>query len=256
VAHLDEEDLVLIALGERPAAAHLDDCDECRAEVEALRAVAELGAETQEVRDLPTPSGAVWSQIAAATGVQQSTVDVPRPGRNQRAVRRGSSGTARRGASPAGGQSRARRWAVLVATAVVAVAVGVAGTLAATRREDPAPRAECGTVVARADLAALPLAPAGATGEARVLCDGADRRLHLHVAGLALQPGYYEVWLIDPATMEMTAIGQLGDGGDVLLPLASTTDLRKFRLVDVSAEQYDNNQAHSGQSLLRGQLTT
>jgi hypothetical protein len=64
------------------------------------------------------------------------------------------------------------------------------------------------------------------------------------------------VWLIDPDSMEMTAVGQLGDSGDVLLPLASTTDLRKYRTVDVSAEQYDNNQAHSGESLLRGQLTT
>jgi hypothetical protein len=138
------------------------------------------------------------------------------------------------------------------------VAVGVAGTLAATRllRDDPASSLACGTVVARADLSALPLAPPGATGEARVLCDGPERRLHLHVTGLPLRPGYYEVWLIDPDTMEMTAIGQLGDGNDVLLPLTSTTDLRKYRLVDVSAEQYDNNQAHSGESMLRGQLTT
>jgi len=111
-------------------------------------------------------------------------------------------------------------------------------------------------VVARADLSALPLAPTGATGEARVLCDGPQRRLDLHVTGLPLQPGYYEVWLIDPNTMEMTAIGQLGDGNDVLLPLSSTTDLRKYRLVDISAEQYDNDQAHSGKSMLRGQLTT
>jgi anti-sigma-K factor RskA len=111
-------------------------------------------------------------------------------------------------------------------------------------------------VVARAAPSALPLAPSGATGEARVLCSGPNLRLHLHVAGLPLQPGYYEVWLIDPDSMEMTAVGVLGDGGDVLLPLASTTDLRKYRLVDISAEQYDNNQAHSGDSLLRGQLTT
>jgi hypothetical protein len=148
----------------------------------------------------------------------------------------------------------ARRAAALVA----AVVVGVVGTLAATRlfRPDPGPpRAGCETV-ARADLSALAIAPAGATGEARVICDGPQRRLHLHVTGLPLQPGYYEVWLIDPNTMEMTAIGQLGDGNDVLLPLSSTTDLRKYRLVDISAEQYDNDQAHSGKSMLRGQLTT
>jgi hypothetical protein len=253
VAHPDPELLVLIALGDTAAPDHLDGCDACRGEVERLRTVAELGAETQEVRDLPPPPTMVWAAIATATGVDRSTVDQGTP--LPTSTRRG-----RRGVDPAPprGPARTRRFGVRVAALVAAVAVGVAGTLTATRllRNDPAPSLACGTVVARADLSALPLAPPGATGEARVLCDGPQRRLHLHVTGLPLQPGYYEVWLIDPNTMEMTAIGQLGDGNDVLLPLTSTTDLRKYRLVDISAEEYDNDQAHSGKSMLRGQLTT
>jgi hypothetical protein len=195
----------------------------------------------------------VWAAIATATGVDRSTVE---PGTRLPASTR----PGRRGVDPAPprGPGRKRRFGLRVAALAAAMVVGVAGTLAATRllRGDPAPDLACGTVVARADLSALPLAPPGATGEARVLCDGPQRRLHLHVTGLPLQPGYYEVWLIDPNTMEMTAIGQLGDGNDVLLPLTSTTDLRKYRLVDISAEDYDNDQAHSGKSMLRGQLTT
>ncbi|GIJ69232.1 anti-sigma factor [Virgisporangium ochraceum] len=269
MAHLDEETLVLVALGEGGGvthADHLDTCDTCRAEVAALRRVAEVGAESQEVRELPPPPNDVWERIAAATAApaaNQSTVGGPgertgpvqhrRTGALTRSPRRGDRTTA---PPVARGRGRARRWALTALAAVVALAVGVAGTLVATRDRTRQLADPCGTVVARADLSALPLAPPGAAGEARVLCDGPDRRLHLHVAGLPLQPGYYEVWLIDPDTMEMTAIGQLGDGGDVLLPLASTTDLRKYRLVDISAEQYDNNQAHSGESLLRGQLTT
>jgi hypothetical protein len=265
VAHPDLELLVLIALGDTAAPDHLNGCEVCHAEVERLRAAAALGRQTQEVRDLPPPPAAVWTAIATATGVEPSTVDEGAP-------LRPSARTGRRVADPAppGGPGRPRRsgrrsdrrsWrrlGIRVAALVAAVAVGVAGTLAATRllRDDPAATLACGTVVARADLTALPLAPPGATGEARVLCDGPERRLQLHVTGLPLQPGYYEVWLIDPNTMEMTAIGQLGDGNDVLLPLTSTADLRKYRLVDVSAEQYDNNQAHSGVSMLRGQLTT
>ena len=232
--HPDEEALALLALGEGgPHTDHLDSCDECRAEVAALRRVAEIGLETQEVRDLPPPPAAVWDRIASATTPVPSTVDTPPP------VRRDL-----------------RRWALAAAAAAVALALGVVGTLVVTRdRDRPAPSA-CGTVVASADLTALPLAPTGATGEARVLCDGPNRRLHLHVSGLPLPAGYYEVWLIDPDSMEMTAVGQLGDGGDVLLPLPSTADLQKFRLVDISAEKYDNNQAHSGESLLRGRLNT
>jgi hypothetical protein len=272
VAHLDEETLVLVALGEAGGAAdadHLDTCDVCRSEVAALRRVAVIGAESQEVRELHPPPAEVWERIAAATAVstvsapEQSTADgtVDRPGpsthRRAGALTRSPRRSDRTTGPPAArGPGRIRRWALTAAAAVVALAVGVTGTLAATRDRSQQVVQQCGTVVARADLSALPLAPSGAAGEARVLCDGPDRRLHLHVAGLPLQPGYYEVWLIDPDTMEMTAIGQLGDGGDVLLPLASTTDLRKYRLVDISAEQYDNNQAHSGESLLRGQLTT
>src|SRR6185369_7403455 len=199
---------------------------------------------------LPPPPAMVWAGIEAATRL--SIVDERRLAPSTRLTRRGAD------TAPPRGTGHARRWIRRTAALVAAVAVGVAGTLAATRllRSDPSPPiAACATVVAHADLSALPLAPAGATGEARVLCDGPQRRLDLHVTGLPLQPGYYEVWLIDPNTMEMTAIGQLGDGNDVLLPLSSTTDLRKYRLVDISAEQYDNDQAHSGKSMLRGQLT-
>lgn len=257
MAHPDQEELVLLALGEGGAhAGHLDTCDTCSAEVAALRRVAAIGVETQEVRDLPPPPDAVWDRIASATGA--STVDSA--GRRfgnvtDPAADRDRRGPAGRGPDRGPGRHRRmRRWALVAVTAVAALAVGVAGTLVVTRDRGQTAQV-CGSVVARADLSALPLAPSGATGEARVLCDGPDRRLHLHVTGLPLQPGYYEVWLIDPDSMEMTAVGVLGDGGDVLLPLASTTDLRKYRLVDISAEQYDNNQAHSGESLLRGQLT-
>lgn len=236
--HPDQESLALLALGEPGVdAGHLAACDVCRSEVAALRRVAGIGAETQEVRDLPPPPGGVWGRIMADTTYPRAAPRVPAP-------------------APVLRHRHPQRWVRPLVAACAALVVGIAGTLAVTRHRDRQVAAECGTVVVRANLSALPLAPPGATGVARVLCDGPERRLHLRVTGLPLQPGYYEVWLIDPDSQEMTPIGQLGDGGDVLLPLASTTDLRKYRLVDISAEQYDNNQAHSGESLLRGQLTT
>nr|WP_279306378.1 anti-sigma factor [Micromonospora globispora] len=80
--------------------------------------------------------------------------------------------------------------------------------------------------------------------------------MHLHVANLPTVPGYYEVWLIDPQTMRMFSVGTLGRGsGDELLPLPPNVDLRTYSVVDVSAEQFDNKPAHSGDSLLRGTLT-
>ncbi|MGN9803884.1 anti-sigma factor [Micromonospora sp. L32] len=95
--------------------------------------------------------------------------------------------------------------------------------------------------------------PKDANGDARIFTDG---RLHLHAANLPDVPGYYEVWLINPTSMEMFSIGVLRDpSGDALLPLPPNVDLQAYSVVDVSAEQYDNEPAHSGDSLLRGTLT-
>ncbi|MFG3705212.1 anti-sigma factor [Micromonospora sp. NPDC047670] len=67
--------------------------------------------------------------------------------------------------------------------------------------------------------------------------------------------GYYEVWLINPRNLEMFSVGVLGDEQDELLPLPPNVDLQAYSVVDVSAEAYDNDTAHSGTSLLRGALT-
>jgi hypothetical protein len=143
------------------------------------------------------------------------------------------------------------RWAATAVTAAAAAAVGVVGTVSVLRPDDPAP-APTPVVVASAPLAAYGSTPPAASGDARVLRDG---QLHLHVANLPRVPGYYEVWLINPTTMEMFSVGTLGGGSDALLPLPPNVDLTSYSVVDVSAEQYDNNTRHSGDSLLRGTLT-
>ncbi|MFG1895461.1 anti-sigma factor domain-containing protein [Micromonospora zamorensis] len=143
------------------------------------------------------------------------------------------------------------RWAATAVTAAAAAAVGVLGTVSVLRPDDPAP-APTQVVVASAPLAAYGSTPPAAKGDARVLRDG---QLHLHVANLPRVPGYYEVWLINPTTMEMFSVGTLGGGSDALLPLPPNVDITSYSVVDVSAEQYDNNTRHSGDSLLRGTLT-
>ena len=96
--------------------------------------------------------------------------------------------------------------------------------------------------------------PASAHGSARC-SPGRPTQLQIHVADLPASGGFYEVWLIDPDTLQMISIGVIGSETDVLLPLPSTVDLTTYRLVDVSAEPLDGNPAHSGDSLLRGTLT-
>jgi hypothetical protein len=230
VQHLDPDRLVLLALSEESAGTdesdHLAQCPGCRTEIDDLRHVAELGAETQGLRALPPPPERVWAGIEAATTAP---------------VRR----------LP---QRRARGWKLPVLAAVAAAVVAIAGTVVVQQvvARPPAPSPD---VTARASLARLEDAPATAEGAAQVL---AGNRLRLDVSNLPLTNGYYEVWLIDPDdTTKMMAMGNLPqDSGPVVFPLPPNADLNRFRLVDVSAEANDGDAAHSGKSLLRGTLTS
>ena len=221
--HLDPDRLVLLALAEDSAddaeTAHLAVCAGCRAEIDELKHVATLGAETQGLVELPRPPERVWAAIAAATAPQAPTARVRAP---------------------------RRRWLVPVLAAAVAAAIAVAGTVWVTRTPDPA-------VTAQATLAPLEGAPPSARGDAEVL-DGDE--LRVDVANLPLTAGYYEVWLLNPDEPgKMQSLGSLGDRPDVVLPIPPGTDLNRYRTVDVSAEAHDGNSAHSGDSLLRGTLT-
>lgn len=127
-------------------------------------------------------------------------------------------------------------------------AVGIAGTLAPLGPRDAEQPRPQPVVLASAPLARLDAADPGVT-------PGCSRggQPHLHVVNLPDVPGYYEVWLVNPDTMRMFSVGTLGDSSGALLPLPPKVDLQAYSVVDVSAEQFDN--AHSGDSLLRGTLT-
>ena len=145
-----------------------------------------------------------------------------------------------------GGRHGWHRRAVSAAAAVAAAIVAVVATLAITLRSRPV------DVLASAPLAAYGQTPPTAHGNAQVL---AGERMRIRVADLPDVPGYYEVWLIDPATMQMFSVGVLAPGtSNAVMALPANLDLTRYRVVDVSAEQYDNNPAHSGDSLLRGEL--
>jgi hypothetical protein len=116
-----------------------------------------------------------------------------------------------------------------------------------------ADRGATSAVTAHADLARLAIAPAAAHGEAQIV---AGDRLRLAVRDLPLTTGYYQVWLMNPDDLtQMVPVGVLGDLSDTVLPIAPTTDLNRYRLIDISAQAYGGDGARSGRSLLRGTLT-
>jgi hypothetical protein len=234
VQHLDPDRLVTLALGEsltdEDESTHLADCADCRTQLDALRHVADLGAETQEMSDLPKPPDRVWAAITAEIA-QDKIPDIVR-------------------LSDRPNRSRPR-WLSPFIAAVAAAILAVAGTVTVIRLTDRPPPPD---VTAQAALAPLTPAARTAHGDARVL---SDDELQLDIRNLPLTTGYYEVWLIDPENLtKMVSIGNLPDQPDVVFPIPPGTDLNQYRLVDVSVEAHDGNSAHSGKSLLRGTLTS
>jgi anti-sigma-K factor RskA len=133
--------------------------------------------------------------------------------------------------------------------ATAAAVLAVVGTLAVVQLATG--RTPAAEVTARATL--NPLAASGARGDAEVL---GDTRLRVDASGLPLTTGYYEVWLLNADdTTKMQSLGSLPANTQAVLPIPPGTDLRTYRLVDVSVEPHDGNSAHSGDSLLRGTLT-
>ena len=296
--HADPDQLALIALGEPLAddaaelTAHLERCDVCRREIDALRQTATLARETVEYRGEVRPPEAVWERISGELGLtaipdagssptpgasgdprRLSGPGVPRSPGDGPMVRRlpgsdadpvvtggaGSDGSA----EPAGpgvsairgtGAHRAtgRRWGKAVAGLVAAALIGVVGTLVAVRPWQDG--VVTPVTASAASLGPVSGGPGGVSGRAVVVQGPDGPELEISASGLPLQQGYYEVWVFD-GKVKMVAVGVLGADSKAVLVLPPTLDLRTYHVVDVSLEQYDGNQTHSQVSVLRGTLT-
>jgi hypothetical protein len=241
VQHLDPDRLVLLALSEEPENSaesdHLAECAACRHDLAMFRDVADLGAEGQDLGDLPAPPERIWQAIKADIAVTTppaAAAPVTRPVRQH----------------PVAGRSRPR-WLIPVIAAAAAAVVAVAGTVVVERVVDRPPAEQ---ISARATLKPLAAVPADAGGSVHVLAGG---EMQIDVRNLPLTTGFHEVWLIDPDDLtKMVAVGNLTDKPDVVLPVPPGTDLNRYRLVDVSDEPHDGDAGHSGHSLLRGTLTS
>ncbi len=278
--HVHPDTLALLALGEQAAAdldlRHLEDCPGCAAYLRELAGAAALGRTAMDVVDLSAPDPRVWASIRAELGMSaDETVQGAMGDGATRAASVGGVGagvdlehgildasTARQpplGAerdrlleqpTPIGssGASRRRpiRRPVLVAIAGLAAAVVGIGVVWGVTR--PAPP----EVVAAAQLAPLP--GWADTGNAVVeeAPDG-SRTLAVTVGGTVESTEYREVWLITSDLGELISLGVLeGDAGSFVIP--DGVDIVDYDLVDVSAEPLDGDPAHSGNSIVRGEL--
>ncbi len=270
--HCDDDELAVIALGDREPTReerdHLDGCLRCTGELDALRAASDLARETVGA-PLQAPPASVWAGIHAELGLadELSATPADASGADDVPAAPAAPAAPAEPATPAATEASAatappapvdlaerrrargsRFWApLLAAAAVLGLVVGVgAGIWWNSREPDP-------TVLAEAELAGFPDWP-GASGVAVVeeLPDG-TREVVVDLAGVDDPDDLLEVWLIRGDASGLVSIGLL-DGATGRFTVPAGLDLGEYPLVDVSAEPDDGDPAHSGDSIVRGDL--
>ena len=130
---------------------------------------------------------------------------------------------------------------------------GITATVSGLRERTDAPTAP--TVVARADLATLDTRQR--MGRAALEEVGDDLVLDLRLTEAASSPDLIEVWLINTDGQRMVSLGLVPEGRTAERFSVSRALLDEgYVLVDVSREPLDGIPTHSGDSLMRGELTT
>jgi anti-sigma-K factor RskA len=140
--------------------------------------------------------------------------------------------------------STSRRW-WQAGLAVAAAAAAVIAVVVVVDDDEPAEQ-----VLSAVDLE--PVVGSG-SGHAELVSSDETLQLRLETDGLDTPDGYFEVWLIDPSVTSMVSLGPLRADGEYDVPPG--VDAADFPIVDVSVEPADGNPVHSGESVLRGQLT-
>lgn len=268
--HIEPEELAVLALdGREPdeaVRAHLDACPDCLAEYDSLSRTVALGRGAPDDA-FEAPPSSVWAGIHSELGLAPELAGDPTVGRAPAAVvapvsRREHVAPRRRARTPAlaseGPDGTRRRSAWLPITVAAAVGgilaglglgwlLGAAGTGGDPVDQDPA------VVLASAELDAFP-GWDDAFGSAFVEEDAAGVRTIVVDLDAAVPAGEVrEVWLIRSDASGLVSLGLL-DGASGRFVVPAGIDLDEFTLVDVSAEPVDGDPAHSGDSIVRGEL--
>ncbi|MGU3647073.1 anti-sigma factor [Microbacterium sp. C23T] len=243
MSHLDPERLALVAVGEALTDAeqqHLATCDPCSLELAELEHTVAVGRSTVTLGELETPPERVWDRILDEVRSQPegaaSRIPVDAPVSSPAVAENHSDQR----------HTRRRGRMLFALAASIAVVLAIAGVWTFVRTQQP-------VEIASATLDALPDHPdAVGTAEVTELSDG-ERTLTVSIDDFDESDGFREVWLITADASDLVSLGELdGKKGTFVVP--ADVDLRHFVLVDISQEPRDGNPAHSGDSIVRGQL--
>jgi anti-sigma-K factor RskA len=199
--------------------------------------MAELGGLVRRARpediDWEPPPEGLWDRIAASLESDPGTPPDPVPANEP---------PTEANVVPIAG--RRRSWWLAVAAAAVVVAVGVTAALVLGGDGDDT------RVVSAVELERL--GPSG-SGRAELIDRDGSLQLRVDTSELDAGDGYLELWLIDPSVTRLVSLGPLRPDGVYDVPTG--VDPAEFPIVDVSVEPVDGDPTHSGQSVLRGELT-
>ena len=233
--HLDDELLAGIALGEGATPRqtdHLDDCPTCSANLAELRQLRAQAGEA-DPREVLTPHPGLLSRIHA------ELLEEPVP----------QTQTQRVTTPPSAGRGPARWRSLVAVAAALGLIVGAGGAVALERLRTPPTQ-----LLGSTNLQALPGWTGG--GNAELVREGSIDQLRVRVSAPNPSTAFRELWLINTDGQRMISLGVLDASGQGSYPLPPilTGNLHGYVVVDVSAEPFDGNSAHSRNSIVRGQL--
>jgi hypothetical protein len=243
-----------LALDElRAVVVHVRGCAVCQAElVEVAAGYGALqGVALEGLTDLPEPPPLAVHPIEAAPVRPMLVADDD----GTAAGAGGGSGLAPRPTSAGGRAAR------LLATAAAAVLLVLGGVVIGTRIEDGGGQiATPATTTTTLPLATVVLDPQDpevvASGSVSMYdvagSAGSEQIMTVDTAELPpAEPGtFYEVWLLQPDTGQMLAVGVLPDSGSASFAIPADI-VANYQAVDISRQPDDGGLVHSGDSVLR-----
>lgn len=207
---------------------HLRECDECRrhlvSSAGANAALRSAALHAPELFDVPAARQPVPPPAAPPAPPPQSLRSRPR--------------------------ARRRRYGV-AAGALVGAAAAVAAALVLSRGGGHSPG-----VTAQVALHQVAPSPSG-SGDVRMRSVGQTTDMRVATRGLPALPSgrFYEVWLFDPKTGKMLAVGVLGPSGSGSFSISRRL-LGRYQVVDISLQADNGDPAHSKTSVLRARYAT
>lgn len=204
--------------------AHLRECDECRRHLVAN--VAASAALRSAVRNAPELFPIEAEEPVEPPAVVEAPVAAPVP------------------------KARVHRpWRWVAAAAAAAVVIGGAFFAGSRLTEPPTSQAQ----------AALHVVSPGSSGGGEVVMRTREGKTNMLVTATGLEAlsddRFYEVWLFDPHSGKMLAVGVLGPGGKSTYSLPQSL-ISQYQVVDISLQQDNGNPSHSADSVLRARYAT